>query len=159
MSTTPTTSPTTGTTQTPPAMGTAQVFGGPKTLDKDSFLKLLVTQLQYQDPLNPTDNTEFVAQMAQFSSLEQMQNMNGGMSKLLTLSLMGKAVSGKDDDDQAVKGPVTGIKFGDAGAINLTVAVTGADGKTSEVELPIANVTVVAPEPTPSTAETPSQGG
>ena len=45
-------------------------------LDKDAFLKMLLTQLQNQDPLNPMDNTEFAAQMAQFSTLEQLSNMN-----------------------------------------------------------------------------------
>ena len=44
-------------------------------LDKDAFLQLLVTQMQYQDPLDPQDNSEYVAQLAQFSSLEQMTNV------------------------------------------------------------------------------------
>ncbi len=45
------------------------------SLDKDAFLQLLVTQMQYQDPLDPQDNAEYVAQLAQFSSLEQMTNV------------------------------------------------------------------------------------
>ncbi|MDR3357766.1 MAG: flagellar hook assembly protein FlgD [Desulfovibrio sp.] len=51
-------------------------------LDKDSFLLLLVTQFKYQDPLNPMDDKEFVAQMSQFSSLEQLMNLNTGMEGL-----------------------------------------------------------------------------
>ncbi|WP_026893848.1 flagellar hook assembly protein FlgD [Clostridiisalibacter paucivorans] len=50
-------------------------------LDKDTFLNLLVTQLRNQDPMNPVEDKEFIAQMAQFSSLEQMQNMNANMKQ------------------------------------------------------------------------------
>lgn len=52
---------------------TKQVNGN---LDKDAFLQLLVTQLRNQDPLSPMEDREFISQMAQFSSLEQMQNLN-----------------------------------------------------------------------------------
>ena len=51
-------------------------------LDKDSFLKLLVTQLQNQNPLEPMENTEFIGQMAQFSSLEQQVQTNSNLSEL-----------------------------------------------------------------------------
>lgn len=53
-------------------------------LDKHAFLELLVTQLRYQDPMNPSDNGEFLAQMAQFTSLEQVQNINSSLEKLLS---------------------------------------------------------------------------
>ncbi|MDM5246941.1 flagellar hook assembly protein FlgD [Lysinibacillus sp. G4S2] len=56
---------------------------GNSELGKDAFLQLLITQLQHQDPTNPMDDREFISQMAQFSSLEQMQNMTKAMEALL----------------------------------------------------------------------------
>ncbi|QNO16422.1 hypothetical protein HYG86_17390 [Alkalicella caledoniensis] len=55
----------------------------PNTLGKEAFLKILVTQMKYQDPLAPTNDTEFIAQMAQFSNLEQTVNMNENIQWML----------------------------------------------------------------------------
>lgn len=61
-------------------------------MDKDMFMQLLVTQLQYQDPLNPMDNQEMMAQMAQFTALEQMKNVADVTNKQLAHSLIGSYV-------------------------------------------------------------------
>jgi flagellar basal-body rod modification protein FlgD len=61
-------------------------FRESQELDKDAFLKLMMTQLQYQDPLDPMDNTQYIAQMAQFSSVEQLSNIASTMEKNNTLT-------------------------------------------------------------------------
>ena len=68
-------------------------------LDKSSFLKLLVKQLEHQDPLQPVSDREFIAQMAQFSSLEQMQNVAKSMDSMKSFQanfLVGRNVTGRD---------------------------------------------------------------
>jgi len=86
-------------------------------IDKNTFLKLFCTQLQYQDPLNPMDAAAFTTQLAQFSSLEQLTNVNTNLSNLTTAqnslllgtsaSLIGKTVTLKDGSS----GTVNGVSF------------------------------------------------
>jgi flagellar basal-body rod modification protein FlgD len=61
-------------------------------LGKDAFLQLLVTQMKYQDPLNPNTDTEYIAQLATFSQLEQLQNLSSQMTSSQAFSLVGKYV-------------------------------------------------------------------
>ena len=93
-------------------------------LDKDSFMLLLVTQFKYQDPLNPMDDKEFIAQMAQFSSLEQLMNLNTSMEGLTdatnnqqminATSYIGKPTTGKtEDSDGVIKVSTFRYAFGD----------------------------------------------
>ncbi|WP_333594683.1 flagellar hook assembly protein FlgD [Anaerospora hongkongensis] len=78
-------------------------------LGKDDFLKMLVTQLRYQDPLQPMEDKEFIAQMAQFSSLEQMQNMNTAMITTQATNLIGKEIHWLDDQGTEKSGVVTAV--------------------------------------------------
>ena len=78
---------------------------GTSKLGKDAFLNLLVAQMKYQDPLNPTSDTEWIAQMATFSTLEEMQNMNTTMGNSQALSLVGKTVL-INSNDKLVGGKV-----------------------------------------------------
>jgi len=67
-------------------------------LGKDAFLQLLVTQMKYQDPLNPSSNTEYVAQLATYSQLEQLQNISTASTNSQAFSLVGKDVVVKSEN-------------------------------------------------------------
>jgi flagellar basal-body rod modification protein FlgD len=87
-------------------------------LDKDAFLKLLVAQLKYQDPLNPASGTEFIAQTAQFTQVEKLEDLATTERKLLTNqlnlaagTLVGKTVTYTGEDGNAASGVVTGARL------------------------------------------------
>lgn len=90
-------------------------------MGKDDFLKLLLVQLQQQDPLNPVMDHEFVAQMAQFSSLEQLLQMNNSLSQFVASqqyaqlgNLIGKeATIIHPETGEEFKGEITGVRFGE----------------------------------------------
>jgi flagellar basal-body rod modification protein FlgD len=89
-----------------------------QSLGKDDFLKLLITQLSYQDPTAPMENKEFIAQMAQFSTLEQITGMAGDFAKLtqmLTASeasyALGRSVD-ITDGEHVIQGTVNAVTRG-----------------------------------------------
>ena len=111
---------TTPTTTTSTSTATAVTNATNDTLGKDAFLKLLIAELSNQDPLNPMEDREFVSQMATFSSLEQMQNMNKTLesmaeaNKFSAVQYIGKAVAftkGEGEEAQQVAAVVNNIWF------------------------------------------------
>lgn len=77
---------------------TAEVKDSNSSLDKDAFLQLLVAQMKYQDPLEPTSNTEYISQLATFSELEEMQNLSLSSEMQRANNLVGEYVFVKTDN-------------------------------------------------------------
>jgi flagellar basal-body rod modification protein FlgD len=133
------------------------ISGAPSTvpsqkLDKDAFLKLLVNQVKNQDPMSPTGSTEYVAQLAQFSSLEQMQNLNDNIVGLAVLqqnnallsqltqssALIGQKVEWTDPTTgDARSGQVSAVKLQDGQAV---LEIDGED-------VPLTSITQVLGQP------------
>ena len=95
--------------------------------DKDLFLQLLVAQMRYQDPSNPTDSSEFLAQTAQFTALEKMQAVADQTQQLVAVQtafgaggMVGQTVSYADSAGATLTGVVSGVRFDATGPI-LTV--------------------------------------
>ena len=105
---------------------------GSSELGKEESLQLLVCQLQNQDPLNPQSDTEFISQLAQFSSLEQMSNMNSTFSNSAAYSMVGKEVIVRQTDEAGRVTEVQGTV--DFVEIRNGEAYLSIDGKTYPVE-------------------------
>lgn len=111
-----------------------------EVMGKDDFLKLLVTQLQNQDPLEPLKSTDFAAQLAQFSSLEQMSNINKNLETMLlyqesmnnaqAVDLIGKEVKATGDSLSVSEGKVDPIDYTlSADAQTVTINIYDEDDK------------------------------
>ena len=87
------------TTAAEKAKEAAKTAGG--SLDKDAFLQLLVAQMKYQDPLQPTSNTEYISQLATFSELEEMQNVSASMDMSRANALVGQYVFMNEENGYA----------------------------------------------------------
>ncbi len=109
-------------------------------LGQDSFLKLLVAQMQHQDPLNPQGNEQFMAQLAQFTSLEQLMGVNTALGDLYAATssmnnasmtqLLGRDVTAYSDDIAYSGEGAQDIHFASAGEIErMTVTIMDEDGK------------------------------
>lgn len=112
---------------------------GTTDLGEDTFLKLLTTQMQYQDPLDPMSNSDFVAQLAQFSSVEQLKTLSDGMESLYLVNvsmnnssmvnLLGKNVVATSDTIHYDGEGAQEINYNaDASADTATVTITDEDG-------------------------------
>lgn len=134
--------------------GLSNLITPPRTTtsdDKEMFLELLVAQLRYQDPMNPADSGEFLAQSAQFTALEKMQAVADQTALVLgaqmafgASSLVGRQVSYTDAEGNDVTGTVQGVTFDAAGP---TLDVDGTP-------VPLVHVLSVKNAPAPTAPAT-----
>ncbi|GIF11072.1 flagellar hook assembly protein FlgD [Actinoplanes teichomyceticus] len=106
--------------------------------DKDTFLKLLVAQLKYQDPSNPADSTQFLAQTAQFTQVEKLEDMISmmkGQRMVNASSLVGKTVTYLDPTGQYQTGVVSAAKLNGDSEPTLKVGNTDVElSKVTEIQ-------------------------
>jgi flagellar basal-body rod modification protein FlgD len=108
-------------TQSSTSQTATTVTNPSSSLNQSDFLNLLVSQLENQDPLDPESSSDFASQMAQFSSLTQIQDLNTGFSQLYGVNLLGKTVQATDSTtNTSYSGEVTGTSISDS-TVYLTV--------------------------------------
>ena len=132
---------------------TSKAAGG--DLGKDDFMKLMLVQLQHQDPLKPMDDQAFIAQTAQFNALDEMTKLNKTLSALLdsqqlaeASGMIGKTVSASDKDGKAIKGVVTAASVS-GGVAMVHVGATKIElDKVTAVASDDGNLPAADPAPT-----------
>lgn len=127
------------------ALGSAiSEASGSSDMDKQAFLMLLVTQLQYQDPLNPMEDTDFVAQLAQFSSLEAQQTSNEYLEEMLTIQQEMTAISAANYIGKEVSARGYGISVTDGQASTVQFAAAETMSKCTVNILDSSTSTIIA---------------
>ena len=141
------TTPLSGTGAAATTASGAATGAGTAGFDKDTFMKLLVAQLKYQNPMQPQDNNQYMSQMAVFAQVEKLgqlvtaqQDAQTWQQRLAAESLVGRQVTGTGADDRVHSGVVTSVGLGN-GAPTLTLT----DGSS----LTLADITTVAQAPAP----------
>ncbi|OVE70714.1 flagellar hook capping protein [Clostridium diolis] len=112
------------------ANGTKILKKNDNTMDKNSFLKILSAQLSNLDPTQNQDSSAYVSQMAQFASMEQMQNLNTTMSDSAYQQMIGRTVitNEKDDNGSYIQGYVTQV-LKESGGTYLGMLINGKEAK------------------------------
>jgi flagellar basal-body rod modification protein FlgD len=155
----------TGMFGTAPATGTdtGAITTTSKSADKDMFLQLLVAQMKYQDPMNPTDSSQFLSQSAQFTSLEKMQAVADQTAQLVASQmafgasgLVGRTVTWTDANGAAQSGTVSGVTFGTDGPM---LDVGDSELAMSQVQSVKAGTASAATPPASSTSTTTGSTG
>ncbi|WP_222265408.1 flagellar hook assembly protein FlgD [Modestobacter marinus] len=130
----------------PVATSTATTQISKNGFDSETFLQLLVAQLKYQDPSNPTSSSEFMAQTATLAQVQSLNEIADQNTQALTLqrslsagALVGHTVSYTDTDGTTKTGTVTSVKISSDSSTESKAVVDGVDialGRLSEVSLP-----------------------
>jgi flagellar basal-body rod modification protein FlgD len=95
----------------------ASSLGTAGLLDPTTFLSLLVDELKYQNPLDPTSSSDFMSQIAQLSQVEQLQSVSSASQMGEAAGLIGKTVTANDESGTAISGIVTGVTNGSSGPL------------------------------------------
>ena len=137
------TSPVTGTTGTTYTPGSSSTVDRRDQMGKDTFLKLLVAQMRYQDPSNPADTTQMMAQTAAFSQVEKLEQLVNQNASMLVLqesatagALVGRRATYTDTTGASVTGTVTSVRL--ASQKSEAIAVIGG------VEVQVGRITEIA---------------
>jgi len=130
------------------ASQTNQTQSPQQTLTQNDFLQLLVAQLSQQDPMNPVSDTDFAAQMAQFTALQETQTMQGNMASIQANALLGQTVQIQPTTGNSVSGEVSAVQY-DAGTPSIIV-----DGQPYSLSQILSVTPTVAATTTPAATPT-----